>query len=71
MNTRSGELAATDKLAVDPKLLLDVAMMEDSGSDGGFPNPTSTNESNLCQVLSPANNLMDQFVVPETDPQCQ
>ena len=43
-------------------------MVEDSESDGGFPNPPWTNESDWGEVVSETDNLLDQFVTPKTAP---
>ena len=45
MGARSGELITTDKPAIVPELFLDAVVVEDSKSNGCFPNSSWTDES--------------------------
>ena len=64
---RSGEPVATDESTVIAKSFLDAIVVENSQSDGCFPNPTWANESNRGTVFSESNNPLDQLVASETD----
>ena len=67
MVARGGELVATDEPAVVSKPSLDAIVMEDSQSNGCFPNPPWADESKWSKVLCETNDLFNQFVAPETD----
>ena len=45
MSARGGELIATDKSAVGSKPFLDAVVVEHGQSDGCFPDPPCTDES--------------------------
>ena len=66
MSTRGGELVATDEPAVISKPLLDSIVMEDGQSDGCFPNPPWTDESDWSEIFCEANDLLDQVVTSKT-----
>jgi hypothetical protein len=68
MSARSWELVATNEPAVVAKSLLDAIVVEDSQSDGRLPDPPWTDESDGCEVLCEANNLLDQLVASKTGP---
>ena len=46
--------------------LFDAIVMEDGQSDGRFPNPADTNESDRCEVFDQTNDLLDQLATTET-----
>ena len=68
MSTRSGELVAADEPTVIAKPFLDAAVVEDRESDGSFPDPSGTDESDGFEVFREINNLLDQPVASETNP---
>ena len=68
MNTRGGELIATDEPTVIAKSLLDTIVVKNSQGDGGLPNPASANESDRNKVLSEIDYLLDQFVTSKEGP---
>jgi len=68
MSTRGRELVATDETTIVTESLLDAIVMEDSKSDGRLPNSTSTDESNRCEVLGQADDLLDQLATSEKCP---
>ena len=43
-------------------------MVEDGQSDGRFPNPPWTNESDWGEIFCEADDLLNQVVASETDP---
>jgi len=63
---RSGELVATDESTVTAEPFLDSVVVEDSQSDGRFPDPACTDESNRRVVFSVADDPLDQLVASET-----
>ena len=65
---RGWELVATDEPAIMPEPLLDSVMVENGKSDGGFPNPAYTDESDWTKVFSEMNYLLDQLITPEEGP---
>ena len=66
MNTRGGELVATDKPAVVPEPFLDAIVVKDGQGNGCFPDPACTKESDRCEVFSETNYLADQLVASKT-----
>ena len=68
MTARGGELVATDKPTVVSEPFLDAIMVEDRESDGCFPDPAWTDESDRSNVFSEADDLLDQVIPPETGP---
>ena len=68
MNTRGGELVATDESAIVSEPLLDAIVVEDGQSYGRFPDTSWTDESEWSEVLCKANDLLDQLVAPKADP---
>ena len=63
-----GELVATDEPTVVSEPFLDAIVVEDSQSDGGFPNPPCTDESDWGEIFCEVDDLFDQIVAPETGP---
>ena len=59
MSTRGGKFVAADESTVVAKPFLDPIVVEDSQSDGCLANPTGTNESYGCEVLSQTNDLLN------------
>ena len=68
MGARGRELVATDEPTVLSKPPHDPIVVEDSKSDGRFPDSSWTNESDWSEVFCETNDLLCQFVAPETDP---
>ena len=68
MKTRSGKLIATDESTVLAKSFLDSIVVEDSESDGCFPDPTRTDESDGFEVLGESDNFFNQFTSPKKAP---
>jgi hypothetical protein len=68
MSTRCWELVATNEPTIVTKSLLGAVVVENSQCDGSLPDPACTNESNWCEILSEANNLLDEFVASKEDP---
>ena len=68
MSVRWGELVTADKSTVVSKSSLDVIVVEDGQSDGGFPDPAWTNQSERSEVFSEENDPLDQFITSETSP---
>ena len=66
MRTRGGELVATDEPTVVSKPFLDPIVVEDGQSDGGFPDPSWTDESDWSEGFCEANDLLDQLVATKT-----
>ena len=65
---RGGELVATNKPTVVSKPFLDAIVMQDSQSDGRFPDPPCADESDWSEVFREANDLRDQLVASNTGP---
>ena len=59
MYTRGRELVATNKPTLVSKTFLDAIVVEDSQSDGRFPDPTWTDESDWREVFGEVNDLLD------------
>ena len=68
MSVGGGELVAADEPTVGSEPFLDAAVMEDGKSDGCFPNPSRTDESNWGEVFCETDDLLDQLVPPKTRP---
>ena len=68
MSARCGELVATDKPTVFSELFLDAVVVEDSQSDGCFPDPPWTNESDWTEGFGDTDDLLDQLVTSEAGP---
>ena len=59
MNRRGRELVATDKSTFVAKSLLDPIVVENGTGDTGFPDPSSTDESDWTEVFGEMDNLLD------------
>ena len=68
MSARRRELVASDEPTVISEPFLDAIVVEDRQSDGRFPNPSCTDESDWGQVVCETDDLPDQLVAPETGP---
>ena len=68
MSARGGELVATDKPTIVSKPFLDTTVVKDSQSDGCFPDPPWTDESNWGDVFCQTDDPLDQLVTSETGP---
>ena len=68
MTTRWRELIATDEPTVMAKSLLDPIVVKNSQGNGGFANPSSTNESDWSKILSEIDYLLNHLVAPEEGP---
>jgi hypothetical protein len=68
MSARSWELVATNEPAILAKPLLDAVVVEDGQGDGCLPDPPCADESDGREVFGETNDLLDQFVAPETGP---
>ena len=68
MSARGRELVATDESTIASKPCLDAIMVEDGQSDGCFPDPPWTDESDWSEVFSEANDFLDQVVASKTGP---
>ena len=71
MNTRCGELVATDEPTVVAKPVLDSIVVENGQGDGRFSNSASTNKSDRNKVLSQIDYLFDQLITSEEGPRRQ
>ena len=65
MSERDGKLVAADKSTIATKPLLDAIVVEGAQSDGCLPDPTYTNESDRCEAVYEANDLLDQLIPPK------
>ena len=65
---RWGELVATDEPTIVSKSFLDAIVVEDGQSNGCFPDPSWTDESDCSEVFCEANDLLDHLVPSETGP---
>ena len=63
-----GELVAADKSTVVPKPFLDAIVVEDGQSNGRFPDPAWTDQSEWNEAFSEANDPLDQLVTSEASP---
>ena len=68
IGARGGELVATNKPTVVPKLFLYAIVVEDSQSDGCFPDSPGTNESDRIEIFGKTDGLLDQLVAPKAGP---
>ena len=68
MSAGRGELVATDESTVVSKPLLDAVVVEDGQSNGGFPDPSWTDESDWSKAFREVDDLLNQFVASETGP---
>jgi hypothetical protein len=68
MRARSWELIAADESTVIAKPGLDAIVVEDGESDGGFPNPSCTDEGDGFEVFGETNELLDQFIASKKVP---
>ena len=68
MSAGCGELVATDEPTVGSKPFLDAIVVEDGESDGCFPNPPCTDESDWSQMFREGDDLLDQILASETGP---
>ena len=59
MSAGGGELVATDEPTVGSEPFLDAIVVEGGQSDGRFPNPPRTNESDWSKIFCEANDLLD------------
>ena len=71
MSPGSGELVATNEPTVISEPFLDAIVVEDSQSDGSFPNPPCTDEGDWGEVFREVDDFLDQLVAPETGPRWQ
>ena len=62
------ELITTDEPPVIAKLFFDAIVVQDSQSDGCFPNPARPNESDGCEVVDDTNDVFDQLIASEQGP---
>ena len=69
MREGGGELVATDESTVITESLLDATVVEDSQSDGCFPDLPWTYEGDWGEIFSETNDLLDQVVASTTGPQ--
>ena len=58
MGARWGELVTTDKPTVVSEPFLDAIVVEDSQSDGCFPNPSWTNEGDWTEGFGDTDDLL-------------
>ena len=68
MAARSGELLAKDEPAIVTKSLLDAIVVKNGQCDRCFPDTSRTNESDGCEVLNEANDLLNQLAASEEGP---
>ena len=68
MGTRRRELIATDESSVFAKSSFDPIVVKDGEGDGCFPDSPCTDESDGFQVFGESDDLLDQFIAPETMP---
>ena len=68
MSERRWELVASDKSTVFVEPPLDAIVVEDSQSDGRFPDPPWTDESGWSELFRKTEYLLDQLVASEADP---
>ena len=65
---RSRELFAAEESTVLAKSLFDPVVVENGESNRCFPDPSRTDESDWLEVFGESDDLLDQFVPPETVP---
>ena len=63
-----GELVTTDEPAVFSEPFLNAIVVEDGESDGSFPDPSCTDESNWGEVFCETDDLVDQLVPSKAGP---
>ena len=68
MGKRGRELVAADESTVVAKLLFDAIVVKDGKSDGCLANPAGTDQSDRCEALCPANDLLGQLAASEEYP---
>ena len=68
MSTRSRELVATYESTVLAKSMLDATVVEDSQGNRCFPDSTCPDKCDRGEVLSEADDLLDQVIASETCP---
>jgi hypothetical protein len=68
MNTRGGELVATNEPPVLAKTSLDAIVVEGGQSNGCLPDPACTDESDWCEGIGETDDPLDQLVASETGP---
>ena len=68
MAARCGDLVTADEPTAASKSLLDTTMVEGGQSDGCFPYPPCTDESDWSEVFREGNDLLDQFLASEAGP---
>ena len=66
MSVGCRELVATDKPTVFSEPFLDTIMVKNSQSDGCFSNTPCTNKSDWSELFCEIDDLLDQFITPET-----
>ena len=71
MRAGSRKLIATDESTVLAEPCFDPIVLEGGKSDGCFPNPPCTDESDGFKVFGESDDLLDQLVTPETIPRCR
>ena len=68
MRGRSRKLIAANESTVLAKSFLDPSVVEDGESNGCFPDPSCTNESDGLEVISEPGDFLDQVTPPKTAP---
>ena len=68
MGTRSWELITTDESTVLAESVFDPTVVENSESNGRFPNPSCTDESDGFEPFGESDDLVDQPFTSETIP---
>ena len=61
-------MVTPNESTVVAKSLLDLIVVEDRQGDGGFADPTGTNEGNWSKALSEIDYVLDQLVASEECP---
>ena len=59
MSARGGELVTTDEPTVVSEPFLDSVVVEDSQSDGRFPDPPCADESDWSEIFCEVDDLLD------------
>ena len=59
MDGRGWELIATDEATFAAKSFLDPIVVEDGQGNAGFPDPSSTDESDWTEVFGEMDDLLD------------
>ena len=66
MSAGGGELVTAYESTVGSEPFLDAIVVEDAQSDGYFPNPPCTDESDWREVFCEIHNLLDQILASKT-----